>query len=51
MRRLELLDGEIERLTRARSYLQGALHCRYDHPASGCSIMGAEIDRRLSNRG
>jgi DNA-binding transcriptional MerR regulator len=49
MRRLELLDADIERLIRARSYLQGALLCRYDHPASDCTIMGAEIDRRLSN--
>lgn len=48
MRRLDLLDADIERLTRARSYLQGALLCRYDHPASECRIMGAEIDRRLS---
>jgi len=48
LRRLELLDADIERLTRARSYLQGALLCRYDHPASDCKIMGAEIDRRLA---
>ena len=26
----------------------GALLCRYDHPATDCQIMGAEIDRRLS---
>ena len=51
MRRLELLDADIERLTQARSYLQGALLCRYDHPASDCTIMGAEIDRRLSSLG
>ena len=50
-RRLEVLDAEIERLTRARAYLQGALLCRYDHPASDCRIMGAEIDRRLSSHG
>ena len=46
--RLEALDAEIERLQRARSYLAGALLCRYDHPASDCRIMGAEIDRRLT---
>ena len=46
-RRLEVLEAEIEQLERARSYLQGALMCRFDHPASDCSIMGAEIDRRL----
>jgi MerR family redox-sensitive transcriptional activator SoxR len=49
-RRLELLDGEIERLERARTYLGGALLCRYDHPATECRIMGAEIDRRLAGR-
>jgi MerR family redox-sensitive transcriptional activator SoxR len=47
-RRLELLDGEIERLERARAYLSGALLCRYDHPATDCRIMGSEIDRRLA---
>jgi DNA-binding transcriptional MerR regulator len=45
--RLELLVEEIDRLERARSYLEGALLCRYDHPATECRIMGAEIDRRL----
>jgi MerR family redox-sensitive transcriptional activator SoxR len=49
-RRLELLDGEIERLEQARAYLGGALLCRYDHPATECRIMGAEIDRRLAGR-
>ena len=48
--RLEVLDQEIERLEYARSYLQGALLCRYDHPLSECAIMGAEIDRRLDAR-
>jgi MerR family redox-sensitive transcriptional activator SoxR len=47
-RRAEALDAEIERLESARSYLQGALLCRYDHPATECWIMGAEIDRRLA---
>jgi MerR family redox-sensitive transcriptional activator SoxR len=46
-RRLELLDAEIESLERAREYLGGALLCRFDHPATECRIMGAEIDRRL----
>jgi DNA-binding transcriptional MerR regulator len=46
--RLAELDDEIERLQRAREYLAGALMCRYDHPATECRIMGAEIDRRLS---
>jgi DNA-binding transcriptional MerR regulator len=46
-RRLTALDAEIERLQRARDYLEGALLCRYDHPATECRIMGAEIDRRL----
>jgi DNA-binding transcriptional MerR regulator len=47
-RRLEVLEGEIERLRRAHDYLAGALLCRYDHPATDCQIMGAEIDRRLA---
>ena len=46
--RLVALDAEIERLQRARSYLEGALLCRFDHPATECKVMGAEIDRRLA---
>jgi DNA-binding transcriptional MerR regulator len=46
--RLRVLNGEIERLERARSYLEGALLCRYDHPATDCAVMGVEIDRRLA---
>lgn len=49
-RRLEVLDEEIARLTRARAYLSGALFCRYDHPATDCKVMGAEIDRRLDEQ-
>jgi DNA-binding transcriptional MerR regulator len=48
-RRLDLLDDEIARLQHAREYLAGALLCRYDHPATDCKIMGAEIDRRLND--
>jgi MerR family transcriptional regulator, copper efflux regulator len=47
-RRFTALDDEIERLQRARTYLDGALLCRYDHPATDCQIMGREIDRRLA---
>lgn len=47
--RLALLDAEIDQLQRAREYLAGALLCRYDHPATECKIMRAEIDRRLSS--
>ena len=36
---------------KARDYLDGALLCRYDHPATDCRIMGAEIDRRLAASG
>jgi hypothetical protein len=43
-----VLEAEIERLRRAHDYLAGALRCRYDHPATDCQIMGAEIDRRLA---
>jgi DNA-binding transcriptional MerR regulator len=46
--RLARLDAEITRLQRARDYLEGALLCRYDHPATECRIMGREIDRRLA---
>lgn len=48
--RLEVLDAEIDRLVHARTYLQGALRCRYDHPATECRVMGTEIDRRLAER-
>ncbi len=47
--RLEALDAQIVTLHQAREYLSGALLCRYDHPATDCKIMGAEIDRRLAN--
>jgi DNA-binding transcriptional MerR regulator len=50
-RRLALLDAEIARLQQARGYLEGALLCRYDHPATDCRIMGEEIDRRLALSG
>jgi DNA-binding transcriptional MerR regulator len=48
--RLGVLSEEIERLQRARQYLEGALLCRYDHPLTDCKIMGSEIDRRLAAR-
>jgi DNA-binding transcriptional MerR regulator len=47
--RLAALDEEIAKLQAARSYLAGALLCRYDHPATDCKVMGAEIDRRLAS--
>jgi DNA-binding transcriptional MerR regulator len=50
-RRVAGLDAEIARLERARAYLQGALLCRFDHPATDCRVMGAEIDHRLSGSG
>ncbi|MBV8303158.1 MAG: MerR family transcriptional regulator [Acidimicrobiia bacterium] len=46
--RLNALDDEITRLQRARNVLALALNCRYDHPATDCQVMGAEIDRRLA---
>jgi MerR family redox-sensitive transcriptional activator SoxR len=46
-RRLEVLDERIAQLQHAREILAGALLCRFDHPATDCKIMGAEIDRRL----
>jgi MerR family transcriptional regulator, copper efflux regulator len=47
-RRIDALDREIALLERARTLLQGALLCRFDHPLTECAIMGGEIDRRLS---
>jgi MerR family redox-sensitive transcriptional activator SoxR len=46
--RLADLDARIERLQGARAYLEGALQCRDDHPATDCDVMGREIDRRLT---
>ena len=47
-RRLELLDSEIARLEHARTYLRGALLCPFHHPLNDCNVIGAEIDRRIS---
>jgi len=49
--RLEALDEEIARLQYARKLLAAALLCRFDHPATDCMIMGAEIERRLDGVG
>jgi DNA-binding transcriptional MerR regulator len=49
-RRLSVLDAEIAQLQHAREVLAAALLCRFDHPATDCEIMGAEIDRRLDDR-
>jgi DNA-binding transcriptional MerR regulator len=46
--RLAALDEQITRLTEARGLLAGTLWCRFDHPATDCNVMGAEIDRRLT---
>jgi DNA-binding transcriptional MerR regulator len=48
-RRLEVLDEEIAQLQHSREVLAAALMCRFDHPATDCKIMGAEIDRRLGH--
>ncbi|MBV8462141.1 MAG: MerR family transcriptional regulator [Acidimicrobiales bacterium] len=45
--RLKALDQQIADLQQSREVLAAALLCRFDHPATDCSIMGAEIDRRL----
>jgi MerR family redox-sensitive transcriptional activator SoxR len=47
--RLETLDEEIRELEHARDVLTGTLLCRFDHPATDCRVMGAEIDRRLAS--
>ena len=49
--RLAALDEQIAQLQHARGLLAGALWCRFDHPATDCKIMGAEIDRRLDGPG
>jgi DNA-binding transcriptional MerR regulator len=49
--RLAALDEQIAQLQHARELLAGALWCRFDHPATDCKIMGAEIDRRLDASG
>jgi MerR family redox-sensitive transcriptional activator SoxR len=49
LERLAAVDEELDRLQHARDVLAAALLCRYDHPATDCKIMGAEIDRRLAN--
>jgi MerR family redox-sensitive transcriptional activator SoxR len=46
--RLSALEAEIASLQQARELLTLALNCRYDHPATECKHMGAEIDRRLT---
>lgn len=49
--RLQFLDEQIGKLQHARGLLALALMCRFDHPATDCQIMGAEIDRRLNDQG
>jgi len=46
--RLAALDEQIAELQHARGLLAAALCCRFDHPATDCKVMGAEIDRRLA---
>jgi DNA-binding transcriptional MerR regulator len=45
--RLAGLDEQIAQLQHARDVLAGVLLCPFDHPATDCKSMGAEIDRRL----
>ena len=49
--RLTALDAQIAQLQHARGLLAGTLWCRFDHPATDCKVMGAEIDRRLDRYG
>jgi hypothetical protein len=49
--RLVALDEQIAQLQHARGLLAGALLCRFDHPATDCNVMGAEIDRQLDESG
>jgi MerR family redox-sensitive transcriptional activator SoxR len=48
--RLATLDEQIAQLQHARTLLAATLGCRFDHPATDCTHMGAEIDRRLMVR-
>ncbi len=50
-RRLAALDEQIAQLQHARGLLAAALWCRFDHPATDCNVMGAEIDCRLDMSG
>ncbi len=47
--RLAALDEQIAQLRHSRGLLAAALGCRFDHPATDCTVMGAEIDRRLQS--
>jgi DNA-binding transcriptional MerR regulator len=47
--RLAALDEQIAQLQHSRALLAAALWCRFDHPATDCTVMGAEIDRRLQS--
>jgi DNA-binding transcriptional MerR regulator len=46
--RLAALEAQLAELENARTYLAGALRCRYDHPLTECQVMGSEIDKRLA---
>lgn len=48
--RVDILDAQIVKLRRSRKLLALALNCPFDHPATDCSAMRAEIDRRLADR-
>jgi len=39
---------DAHRCLAAAVLLAAALCCRFDHPATDCKVMGAEIDRRLA---
>jgi DNA-binding transcriptional MerR regulator len=47
--RLAALDEQIAQMQHSRALLAAALRCRFDHPATDCTVMGAEIDRRLQS--
>ena len=49
--RLAALDEQIAQLQHARGLLAGTMFCPFDHPATECKAMGAEIDRRLDGSG
>ncbi len=46
--RLDQVEAELDRLTKARAFLQAATRCPAEHPALECPHVTAMIDDRLS---
>lgn len=48
--RLDQVEAELERLTRARAFLLGATRCPAEHPALECPHVTAMVDEWLGER-